>query len=237
LYDPKQAFPQTSDKDSICYRVFRSGLATLKQREGGVTLSLASNGGEVEWVARDLLQVSTRDALKILNDEYLEIRDRYLGEFALMANAHAREEDCRPIVEEMIRRCGAKAIAVASSYGDGADRAFLDSPKAGNDCGSLPKRLTSWWHIHPPMTLIGHEALMEYSLNEAVGQPFDSTVKRRPDDRLRGVRSPPEAAAPSSSILSREPRRLQGEVGGFHRYFIGFGAGAQTALRQSRMTK
>ena len=45
-----------------------------KQREGGVTLSLASNGGEVEWFARDLLQVSTGDALKILNDEYLEIR-------------------------------------------------------------------------------------------------------------------------------------------------------------------
>jgi len=62
-----------------------------KQREGGVTLSLASNGGEVEWFARDLLQVSTGDALKILNDEYLEIRDRYPGEFALMANAHALE--------------------------------------------------------------------------------------------------------------------------------------------------
>ena len=67
-----------------------------KQREEGVTLRLASNGGEVEW----LLKVSTGDALKILNDEYLEIRDRYPGEFALMANAHALEEDCRPIVEE-----------------------------------------------------------------------------------------------------------------------------------------
>ena len=62
-----------------------------KQREGGVTLSLASNGGEVEWFARDMLQVSTGDALKFLNDEYLEIRDRYPGEFALMANAHALE--------------------------------------------------------------------------------------------------------------------------------------------------
>jgi hypothetical protein len=30
-----------------------------------------------------------------------------------MANAHAREEGCRPIVEEMISRGGAKAIAVA----------------------------------------------------------------------------------------------------------------------------
>jgi len=60
-----------------------------RMREGGVTLSVASNGGEVDWLARDLLQVSTGDALKFLNDEYLEIRDRYPGEFALMANAHA----------------------------------------------------------------------------------------------------------------------------------------------------
>jgi hypothetical protein len=47
-----------------------------------------------------------------------------------MANAHALEEGCRPIVEEMIGQGGAKAIAVASSYGDGSDRVFLDSPKA-----------------------------------------------------------------------------------------------------------
>jgi hypothetical protein len=54
--------------------------AMPKQREGGFTLSLASNGGEVDWIARDLLQVSTGDALKFLNDEYLEIRDRYPGD-------------------------------------------------------------------------------------------------------------------------------------------------------------
>ncbi len=51
------------------------------QREGGVTLSLASNGGEVVWFSRDLLQVSTGEAFKFLNDEYLEMRDRYPGEF------------------------------------------------------------------------------------------------------------------------------------------------------------
>ena len=31
-------------------------------------------------------------------------------------------------------------------------------------------------HIHPPMLSLGHEALMQYRLNEAVGRPFDSTV-------------------------------------------------------------
>jgi len=115
LYDPKQEFPQTNPADLLCYRdFFDLEYAMPKQRAGGVTLSLASNGGEVDWFARDLLRVSTGDALKFLNDEYLEIRDRYPGEFALMANAHALEESCRPIVEEMISQGGAKAIAVSS---------------------------------------------------------------------------------------------------------------------------
>src|SRR5277367_3021723 len=146
-----------------------------KSRAEGVTLSLASNGGEVEWLARDVLRVRTVDALKILNDEYLEIRDGYPGEFALMANAHALEEDCRPIVEKMISQSGAKAIAVASSYGDGADRVFLDSPKA-EWLWEFAEANDIVVHIHPPMLSIGHEALMQYRLNEAVGRPFDSTV-------------------------------------------------------------
>jgi len=176
FYDPKQPFPQTNAQDLIGYREFYDlEYAMPKSREEGVTLSLASNGGEVEWFARDMLQVSTGDALKFLNDEYLEIRDRYPGEFALMANAHALEEDCRPIVEEMIRQGGAKAIAVASSYGDGADRVFLDSPKA-EWLWEFAEANDIVVHIHPPMQSIGHESLMQYRLNEAVGRPFDSTV-------------------------------------------------------------
>src|ERR1700734_3379327 len=157
LYDPKQEFPQTNAQDLICYRdFFDLEYAMPKQREGGVTLSLASNGGEVEWFARDMLQVSTGEALKFLNDEYLEIRDRYPGEFALMANAHALEENCRPTVEEMINH-GAKAIAVASSYGDGLDRAFLDSPKA-EWLWEFAEAKEIVGHIHPPMLSVGHEA-------------------------------------------------------------------------------
>ena len=50
LYNPKQDFPQTNAQDLICYREFFDlEYAMPKQREGGVTLSLASNGGEVEW--------------------------------------------------------------------------------------------------------------------------------------------------------------------------------------------
>jgi hypothetical protein len=110
-----------------------------------------------------------------LNDEYLEIRDRYPGEFALMANAHALEEGCLPIVEKMISQGGAKAIAVASSYGDGSERAFLDSPKA-EWLWEFAEANGIVVHIHPPMLSVGHEVLMQYRLNEAVGRPSDSTV-------------------------------------------------------------
>ncbi len=176
LYDPKAAFPQATDNDLMCYREFFDlDFAMPKQREEGVTLSLASNGGEVEWFARDMLQVSTVDALKFLNDEYLEIRDRYPGEFALMANVHALEESCRPIVEEMITKGGAKAIAVACSYGDGPDRIYLDSPKA-EWLWEFAEANGIVVHIHPPMLSVRHEVLMQYRLNEAVGRPFDSTV-------------------------------------------------------------
>jgi predicted TIM-barrel fold metal-dependent hydrolase len=176
LLDPKQGFPQTNAQDLMAYReVFDLDYAMPIQREGGITLSLMTNGGEVPWIAHDLLKVSTVEGLKYLNDEYVEIMNRYPGEFVPTANAHALEEACRPVVEEMIRKGGAKAISVASSYGDGSERAFLDSPKAewlwefaaANDIVV---------HIHPPMQSIGHEALMQYRLNEAVGRPFDSTV-------------------------------------------------------------
>ena len=90
LYDPKQEFPQTNAQDLICYREFFDlDYAMPKQREGGVTLSLASNGGEVEWFARDMLQVSTGDALKFLNDECTWRSGIAIRRVRVMANAHA----------------------------------------------------------------------------------------------------------------------------------------------------
>lgn len=146
-----------------------------KQLKEGVTLSLASNGGEIEWIANSLLQMNINDALKFINHEYLEIRNRYPDEFDLMANAHALDESCRPIVEEMLHQHGAKAIAVASSYGDGAQREFLDSPKA-EWLWQLAEANKVLVHIHPPMESISHGSLTQYRLNEAVGRPYDSTV-------------------------------------------------------------
>ncbi len=176
LLDPKQGFPQTNAMDLMAYReVFDLDYAMPIQRDGGITLSLMTNGGELEWLARDLLQGSTVEGIKFFNDEYVEIMDRYPGEFVPTANANALEAACRPVVEEMIRQGGAKAIAVASSYGDGADRVFLDSPKA-EWLWEFAEANDIVVHIHPPMQSIGHESLMQYRLNEAVGRPFDSTV-------------------------------------------------------------
>jgi predicted TIM-barrel fold metal-dependent hydrolase len=175
LFDPKKPLPQANAQDFFASRDFLDlDYGVSKQREGGVTLSIASNGGEVDWIS-GLLKVSTGDALKFLHDEDLEIQDRFPGEFEMMANAHALEESCRPIVEEMISKGGAKAIAVSSSYGDGTDRVFLDSPKA-EWLWEYAEANDIVVHIHPPMVALGHESLMQYRLNEAVGRPFDSTV-------------------------------------------------------------
>jgi predicted TIM-barrel fold metal-dependent hydrolase len=176
LFDPSKSFPQAGAGDVMYYREFIDlDYAMPKQREGGVTLSLASNGGEVDWLARAVLQMSTNDALKFMNDEYVEIRDRHPGEFELMANAHALDERCRPVVEEMLNQHGAKAIAVASSYGDGPEREFLDSSKA-EWLWEFAESKNLLVHIHPPMAAVSHESLMQYRLNEAVGRPYDSTV-------------------------------------------------------------
>ena len=82
LLDPKQGFPQTNAQDLMGYReVFDLDYAMSIQREGGITLSLMTNGGEVAWLAHDLLKVSTVDGIKYLNDEYVDIMNRFPGEF------------------------------------------------------------------------------------------------------------------------------------------------------------
>ena len=64
LFDPKQGYPQTNALDLMAYReVLDLDYAMPIQREGGITLSLMTNGGEVPWIAQDLLKVSTGDAL------------------------------------------------------------------------------------------------------------------------------------------------------------------------------
>lgn len=148
--------------------------SVAKQRKAGLTLSMASNGGEGAWISHDLLKVSTVDALKFVNDEYLAIRDRFPGEFELIANAHALEESCRPVVEERILEGGARAIAVSSSYDDGTDRIFLDSPRA-EWLWEFAVAYDLVVHIHPPMLSVGHELLMQYRLNQRLPSDYFKT--------------------------------------------------------------
>src|SRR5271163_1117765 len=66
-----------------------------------------------------------------------------------------------------------------------ADDVGLSLAEANSLLARLPKAEWLWEfaeandivvHVHPPMLSVGHEVLMQYRLNEAVGRPFDSTV-------------------------------------------------------------
>jgi predicted TIM-barrel fold metal-dependent hydrolase len=176
LFDPDKPFPQAGAGDIMFYREFVDlDYAMPIQRKAGVTLSLPSNGGEVEWIGRELLGTDTPDTIAFLRDDYLELQQKYPGEFGMTANAVALDERCRPLVEEMITAHGARFIAVASSYGSGADREFLDSPKA-EWLWDLAEAHDVVVHIHPPMDAVSSEVLEVYRLNEAIGRPYDSTV-------------------------------------------------------------
>ena len=176
LYDPSKPFPQSNASDIIFYRDFVDlDYSIAPQRQGGVTQAIASNGGEIEWFSRELLQMDAVDTVKFVNDESVETREKYPNDFALMANAHALEEKTREVAEMMVSRQDAKAIAIASSYGHGSDQTFLDSPKA-EWLWEYAQASDLLVHVHPPMSALGSEALMQYRLIEAIGRPFDTTV-------------------------------------------------------------
>ena len=176
MFDDSKPLPQTNASDIVFYRDFVDlDYSMGPQREGGVTRAIASSGGEIEWVARKLLGSGPAEAARFVNAESVEIRERYPDDFALMANAHALDETTRADVERMMGRHDAKAIAVATSYGEGAARIFLDAPEAEWlwDYAQANDVLV---HVHPPMASIGAESLMRYRLVEAIGRPFDTTV-------------------------------------------------------------
>jgi hypothetical protein len=78
------------------------------------------------------------------------IMHRFPGEFVPAANAHALEETCRPVVEEMIRQGGAKAIAVASSYSDGGREERVSPVVARYGPQKINRCDTSRPERHPP---------------------------------------------------------------------------------------
>ena len=175
LWDDTKPLPQVNSADIVFYPEFVNlDFSVEQQRTGGVTRAIASGGGEVEWACK-LLGGDPLDAVKFLADERLEIREAYPQDFEIMVDALALDERCLPLIEAMVFRHGAKAVAVASSYGQGEHQVFLDSPKADWlwDFASAHGLLV---HIHPPMSSLGSEQLLQYRMIESIGRPFDTTV-------------------------------------------------------------
>jgi hypothetical protein len=65
--------PSYPEIQEICRAAGRQLFAKLAKTRGRRHPEPCQHGGEVDWIARDLLQVSTGDVLKLLNDECLEI--------------------------------------------------------------------------------------------------------------------------------------------------------------------
>jgi hypothetical protein len=140
------------------------------QREGGITRALLSNGGELELLSQ-LAGGDEPATLRMLLEDKLELIERYPGDFGLMADANPFDEACRPLVEEALDRHGAKAISVATSWGDGAERRFLDDP-ACEWLWELALERDVAVHLHPPMLPFGQELQLETPLYEAEPEEF-----------------------------------------------------------------
>lgn len=174
--DDSSPLPQVTDNEVFFYREFVDMEYSMEvQRAGGVTMSIISQGGEVEMFAQQIIKREVTESLKFLNDEAMEIRERYPRDITCMANAHALEENSRSVIDPMITDEGACAISISTSYGSGAQQVFLDSPKA-EWLWEYAQAKDLLVHIHPPMGSVGDISMKQYRLIEAVGRPFDTAL-------------------------------------------------------------
>jgi predicted TIM-barrel fold metal-dependent hydrolase len=174
--DDSKPLPQVTDSEQFYYRESVDADYSMDiQRQSGVSLSIISYGGEVEGFGEYIIKANTVDTLTFLNDEALELRDKFPDDIACMANAHALEENTRDLIDPLISHQGACAISISTSYGSGPDQVFLDSPKA-EWLWEYAQDKDVLVHIHPPLGSIGDAAMKEYRLIEAVGRPFDTAL-------------------------------------------------------------
>jgi predicted TIM-barrel fold metal-dependent hydrolase len=173
-YHPDRPLPQAA-RGNVFYAEWLDEQTTVAgQRDGGVTRALLSNGGELELLSQ-LAGGDEPGTLRMLLEDKLELIERHPGDFDLMADANPFDEACQPLVEEALDRHAAKAISVATSWGDGAGRRFLDDP-ACEWLWELALRREAAVHLHPPMLPVGHEAQVPYRLMEVVGRPCDTAL-------------------------------------------------------------
>jgi predicted TIM-barrel fold metal-dependent hydrolase len=174
--DDSKPLPQVTDSEQFYYRESVDADYSMEiQRQSGVSLSVISYGGEVEGFGERIIKANTVHTLTFLNDEALELRDRFPDDIACMANAHALEENTRDLIDPLISHQEACAISISTSYGTGPDQVFLDSPKA-EWLWEYAQDKDVLVHIHPPLGSIGDGAMKEYRLIEAVGRPFDTAL-------------------------------------------------------------
>lgn len=176
LVDPSKPFPQLRDPDVFMYESYwdTEGSLTL-QRDAGVSRAILSGGSQVETLSRNVFRTDPLDVIRITFEDRLKLVDQHPEDFLTMIDANPHDARCLPIVEEAIEKQGAKAVSIASSYGLGAERSFLDAP----DCEWLWDYAASngvLVHVHPPLIPFGSEYLDTFRLLEAVGRPFDTAL-------------------------------------------------------------
>jgi predicted TIM-barrel fold metal-dependent hydrolase len=175
-FDDTKPLPQANAGEMFFYRESVDVDYSMEiQQKSGVTLCVNSYGGEIETFAKSIIKASTIDTIKFLHDESFELRDRFPKDIAVMANAHALEENTRDVIDPLISSKEACAISICTSYGAGADQVFLDSPKA-EWLWEYAQDKDVLVHVHPPLLAIGAVAMQQYRLNEALGRPFDTAL-------------------------------------------------------------
>jgi predicted TIM-barrel fold metal-dependent hydrolase len=173
-YDPARPLPQAVGGNVLYAEWLDEQTTVAGQRAGGVSRAILSNGGEVEMMTQ-LAGGDQDTALRLLLDDKLQLIERYPNDFDLMADANPFDESCRSAVEEALTKHGAKAISIATSWGNGAQRRFLDDP-ACEWLWDLADRRQVVIHLHPPMAPIGSEVQLPYRLMEVAGRPFDTAM-------------------------------------------------------------
>lgn len=166
--DDSKPLPQVNDSEQFYYR---------EPVDADYSMEIQRNQlrREVEGFGEHIIKANTVDTLTFLNDEALELRNRFPDDIACMANAHALEENTRDLIDPLISHQGACAISISTSYGTGPDQVFLDSAKA-EWLWEYAQDKDVLVHIHPPLGSIGDAAMKEYRLIEAVGRPFDTAL-------------------------------------------------------------
>ncbi len=176
LVDPARGFPQIRGQEVFLYESYwDTDKSLLLQREGGVSKAILSGGSQVETLSRNLFQRDVVDVMQIIFEDRLKLLAQYPNDFDTMVDADPFEERGRRVLEAAITQHGARAISVATSFGAGAERRFLDAPEC-DWLWSFAEEKGVAVHAHPPFVPFGAEHLNQYRLLEAVGRPFDTAL-------------------------------------------------------------